>query len=457
MAMTLDDFTSHDSVSDRLSEAGHPPSVARRLARRFGHAAEPIEDRATSREAVGFFVPGRIEVLGKHSDYAGGSSLTCATSRGFCMVAAPDPSNILTLVNADTGDVARIDLDAPVPASTSHWSTYPRTVVRRMTNDLRTIMPSASLVGGTVVFSSTLPQAAGMSSSSAMVVAFFMAFLAMSRGTDRSAYERYLSSRSALAAYLAAMESGRAFGPFSAEKGVGTEGGSEDHTAILCAAPDVLRRFSYDPVRLLETVPLSDRWRFVVGVSGVAAEKAGSAQAAYNSASRLATEATRRWNEQTGCTARHLGAVMREEGFSMARFRAVMRAASDDPEPLIQRAEHFYVENQVVLPAAMEALGKQDWTTFGELVEQSQVAAATLLGNQVPETNHLAESAQRLGAIAASSFGAGFGGAVWALVPKNDVDVFKPAWRNAYAARFPRRDESAYFFVERPGPAAFQL
>jgi galactokinase len=149
--------------------------------------------------------------------------------------------------------------------------------------------------------------------------------------------------------------------------------------------------------------------------------------------------------------------MMREQGFSLTRFRAVMRAALSEPEPLIQRAEHFHVENQVVLPAAMGALSELDWTTFGELVDESQEAAATLLGNQVPETNHLAESARRLGAVAASSFGAGFGGAVWALVLQKEVDAFQAAWRGAYAARFPDRAESARFFVERPGPAAFQL
>lgn len=457
MAMTHHDFTSRDSVSDRLIEAGHPISVARRLARRFGRAAEPIADRAASRDAVGFFVPGRIEVLGKHTDYAGGSSLTCATSRGFCMVAVPHTSDSLTILNADTGDTAAINLNAPAPASAPHWSAYPRAVVRRVAHDLGTSTVSTSLVGGTMAFSSTLPQAAGMSSSSAMVVAVFLALRAMGQLSGQPVLEQHLSSRPELAAYLAAVESGRAFGPFSAEEGVGTEGGSEDHTAILCAAPDALRHFSYDPVHLMDTAPLPDRWRFVIGVSGVTAEKTGAAQAAYNSASRLAAEAARHWRQETGSSARHLGGMMREQGFSLTRFRAVMRAALSEPEPLIQRAEHFHVENQVVLPAAMGALSELDWTTFGELVDESQEAAATLLGNQVPETNHLAESARRLGAVAASSFGAGFGGAVWALVLQKEVDAFQAAWRGAYAARFPDRAESARFFVERPGPAAFQL
>jgi len=41
--------------------------------------------------AVRYWVPGRIEVLGKHTDYAGGRSLLCAIERGFCFAAIPRP------------------------------------------------------------------------------------------------------------------------------------------------------------------------------------------------------------------------------------------------------------------------------------------------------------------------------------------------------------------------------
>ena len=44
--------------------------------------------RAGGPQPAAFFVPGRIEVLGKHTDYAGGRSLLCAAEQGFCLVAA---------------------------------------------------------------------------------------------------------------------------------------------------------------------------------------------------------------------------------------------------------------------------------------------------------------------------------------------------------------------------------
>ena len=58
---------------------------------------------------------------------------------------------------------------------------------------------------------------------------------------------------------------------------------------------------------------------------------------------------------------------------------------------------------------------------FGDLVDRSQQLAERRLGNQVPETIELARSARELGARAASAFGAGFGGSVWALVSRADA------------------------------------
>ena len=65
----------------------------------------------------GWLVPGRIEFLGKHTDYAGGRSLICATEQGFCFLARPLPEGVLRLVIAATGERAELSLasDLPIP------------------------------------------------------------------------------------------------------------------------------------------------------------------------------------------------------------------------------------------------------------------------------------------------------------------------------------------------------
>ena len=92
---------------------------------------------------------------------------------------------------------------------------------------------------------------------------------------------------------------------------------------------------------------------------------------------------------------------------------------------------------------------------FGRLVDRSQQLTTTLLGNQVAETVALAKSARQQGAVAASAFGAGFGGSVWALVKRTELTGFLAAWQAEYAAAFPHRRGD--FFATDAGAAAFEL
>ena len=69
----------------------------------------------------------------------------------------------------------------------------------------------------------------------------------------------------------------------------------------------------------------------------------------------------------------------------------------------------------------------------------------------------LARTARKLGAAAASAFGAGFGGAVWALVASAAADEFLRDWANSYAESLPERAGGAEFLLTAAGPAAFEL
>jgi len=95
--------------------------------------------------------------------------------------------------------------------------------------------------------------------------------------------------------------------------------------------------------------------------------------------------------------------------------------------------------------------------SFGTLVDRSQRLAETGLGNQVRETIALVRSARGLGAAAASAFGAGFGGSVWALVASNEADEFLERWAIEYRREFPERTAGATFFTTRPGAATSEV
>jgi galactokinase len=118
---------------------------------------------------------------------------------------------------------------------------------------------------------------------------------------------------------------------------------------------------------------------------------------------------------------------------------------------LLERLNHFVIENvniQSKLPDRLDATTLQ---IFGNLARRSHLAAARLLKNQTPETNDLVKTARRFGAYAASSFGAGFGGSVWALIDAHAADQFISNWSDTYRRRFPIPAEHAEFFSMRPG------
>src|SRR6266536_3313677 len=121
--------------------------------------------------AMRWFVPGRIEVLGKHTDYAGGRSLLCAVERGFHVVARPRSDRVVRITDAILGAEASLILseDQEVPEGGS-WTAYPASVVRRIARNF-----PGDLRGADVAFASDLPGSAGLSSSSALVVAIFTA------------------------------------------------------------------------------------------------------------------------------------------------------------------------------------------------------------------------------------------------------------------------------------------
>jgi galactokinase len=109
------------------------------------------------------------------------------------------------------------------------------------------------------------------------------------------------------------------------------------------------------------------------------------------------------------------------------------------------------------VPGAADALRDGDLGRFGALVDRSQQAVEEWLGNQVPETVSLARDARRLGAVAASAFGAGFGGSVWALVAAGDCGGFTREWRASYERQHPSAAARAVFIDTGAGPSAFRL
>ena len=438
-----------------LQASGLSARAASAKASLFTRAIHALPADASSAPPMAFFVPGRIEVLGKHTDYGGGRSLLCAVEQGFCVVGRPRADRAVRVFDASTGDRADCELNPDIQPRRNHWSNYPATVARRIARNF----PDASL-GADIAFVSDLPPASGMSSSSAFMIGVFLALAAVNDLSASPVYLAAIANAEALAGYLATIENGRSFGVLNGDRGVGTFGGSEDHTAILCCRPGTLRQYRFAPVSLEREVPMPAGHVFVVAFSGVVAEKTGAALDTYNRASRSAARVLEIWQQASGRAEATLeAAVTAEPGAADDIRRAIARAHDDEfgADRLTSRFDQFVLESGSIIPAAGDALVAGDLVRFGQLVDRSQDAVERWLGNQVPETIDLARSARELGAAAASAFGAGFGGSVWALVREGDSRRFSADWEHAYRQRHPAAADRAVFFETGAGPAAMRI
>ncbi len=481
VARPLAELLDPERTTARLADVGHSAETAAAFASLIALAARALRDDGVpaDRPVHAFVAPGRIEVLGKHTDYAGGRSLLAAIERGICVVAAARTDDRVIVIDAMDRDRAEFVLSPDLEPRAGSWANYPMTVARRIARNF----PEAT-TGADIAFASNLVRASGMSSSAALVTAVFLALAAVNRLGATERYRAAIRSPEELAEYISAVENGGGHPGLPGDRGVGTDGGSEDHTAILCCRPGHLAQASFRPVRLERSVALPGGLTFIVAFCSVHAEKTGAAMARYNRAAELTRIATEIWRAGTGRHDPHLAAAL-ESGTGGAlepapgpgpesgpnavsgaapdaldRLRALLERATHPratAAELIARVEQFAEESRLLIPAAADALSRGDVAAFGDLVDRSQHLAETRLGNQIEETIILARAARELGAAAASAFGAGFGGSVWALVEGGAAPEFIERWRARYLERFPEHAEGFVAFATRPAPAAVRV
>lgn len=454
--MKLAELQDREGLRGRLQARGLGKKAAAAKADLFGRAARALAAKgvAASTAINAFFVPGRIEVLGKHTDYAGGRSLVTAVEQGFCVVAAPRAEARIAVQAVELAEDVVFDLTPELVARHGHWSNYPMTVARRLARNF------GIRSGADMAFVSDLPAAAGMSSSSAMIVATYLVLAAVNELAAQPLFQRYLPDALSLAAYLGTVENGQTFGGLQGDQGVGTFGGSEDHTAMLCSQAGRVGQFAYCPARFERYIDVPPGHLFAVGFSGVVAEKTGAAQELYNRASQQARAAVQAWQQATGCSEVYLADILARGPEAVEQLRQILAQVKGGPfsgAELIRRVEHFIAENEELVIPAGDALAAVDLERFGRLVDRSQELTESLLGNQVPQTVALARLARQQGAVAASAFGAGFGGSVWALVREAEADCFLQRWAARYGATFSQEARRAQFFLTQAGPAAFGL
>ncbi|NIN71721.1 MAG: galactokinase [Gemmatimonadetes bacterium] len=339
--------------------------------------------------------PGRVNLMGDHIDYNGLSVLPMALQRRVSVLYRERDDASVCIASTAEGCTARdFKLMRKIkPYQTGDWGNYAKAAAQGLVERFEIHR------GFDAVVHSDIPVAAGLSSSSALVVAFALAVL---HANDHDEVERL-----ELAELLA-----------EAEHYVGTRGGGMDQAICLAARRQSASRIDFNPLRLTAH-PIAPEWNFIIAFSLVQAQKSGAARKTYNTRTRECRDALTRVTEALGIAEKvdSYPALMRGR-----RVRDLLKAAESALDELpMRRFRHVVTEAERVRKAE-EALAAYDLRGFGRLMKASHASLLDDFEVSSPELDELVEIATRAGAAGARLTGAGLGGCVVALCPQHRVD-----------------------------------
>lgn len=446
---------------------GDVSELKRAFCATFGPGEEPGVCRA----------PGRVNLIGEHTDYNGLPVLPMTIDEDIRIAFRMRKDGVVRIQDTDAAFPVREFQNEPklTPSDAGSWENYCKAAVQGLNEHFNV----RRCPGMDLLVSGTVPISAGLSSSSALVVACALAYLHVLGEPDMP--------RLKLATLLA-----------EAEHFVGTKGGGMDQAIILLGGENRACKIDFSPLHV-EQVPLPADYAIVVCNSLVKAEKTGDALHRYNAGPRLCQlicaivakrvreefdESIRLprlaalWKghlcltdgEVTGLFAEifskettTLNEAARILGITSQEVRD--RWLGDLKEPrsgfaLKKRARHQLTEYQRV-EAARDALLAGDAETLGHLMNASHTSCAEDFEISCPELDALVKIAREAGAVGARLTGAGFGGCTVNLVPADRLDAFRTAVQERYYGGYLEDRNLSHsggaIFVARAGAAAGYL
>lgn len=372
--------------------------------------------------------PGRVNLIGEHIDYAGLPVFPMALQREVRIALRPrEDSLVLAATTEPSYAPCHFEIGSEIePYEDGDWGNYLKAAAQGMVRDYGLER------GFDAVIESTVPVAAGLSSSSALVIASALA-LAGSNDFEVDSIE--------LAELMA-----------ESEQYVGMRGGGMDQAISAGATRGCAARVDFAPLRL-ETVPVPDDWRFVVAHSLVQAHKSGGAREGYNRRRAETEEALDRVVgklELPGSEIRSYRDLL--ERVSGPEAMAAAGACLDGD--LLKRFRHVITEGARVIRAEVAMRGRS-LTGFGILMNGSHASLAEDYEVSIPELDDLVAIARDAGAVGARLTGAGMGGCIVALCSDETVGEVLTAIRDDYYAARNRIDDlDDHLFVAKPSQGA---
>jgi len=367
-----------------------------------------IESAPGSAPSLRVRAPGRVNLIGDHTDYNGLPVLPMAIQKAVSVeFSVRGDGRVIARTDDPSDPPASFRLDRPrLPHPSGDWRNYIHAASLVLEESVD--RPPDALLGIDAYVTGDIPLAAGLSSSSALVVAAGMALL---RANGVEVDPVLLSERCA-----------------RAERYVGTQGGGMDQTTSIMGQEGCALRIDFDPIRV-RPLPIPESWCFVVAHSGERAEKSGGSQALYN-------ERVEACRSALASVRRALAAGRGPGGSDFARdYRTLVprvdRELWDWSLGLLQGMErdcfrHTVSEAQRVIEAE-RMLEQEDAQAFGRLMSASHESLASHYRVSTPRLDALVGAAFGAGALGARLTGAGLGGCVVALALEPHVGAVESA------------------------------
>jgi galactokinase len=357
--------------------------------------ADAFPDAGEASESSIVRAPGRVNLIGEHTDYNEGLVLPAAIDLEVRIARRPRSDRRVRIALAATGEVATFDLDRIGPA-TGVWLDYVAGTALEMT------AAGLPTVGFDGVLASTVPQASGLSSSAALELAAAWALSPTTGpGTDpltlaqlaQRAENQYVGVQCGL------------MDQFASANGVAG-------AAVMLDCRSLAHR----------SVPIPDDLVLVVAHTGMPR-----------------TLGTSEYNARRADCERAVAAIaVREPTVRALRDvdRPMLTRWRDLLDPVAyRRAEHIVDENARVV-ATEVALGAGDLDELDRLFTASHVSLRDLFEVSSPELDAMAEIAWRTpGVVASRMTGAGFGGCTVSLVRPDAVEAFRSRVEREYQPR----------------------
>lgn len=366
--------------------------------------------------------PGRVNLIGEHTDYSGLPVLPIAIDRALLVAVAPDDSGVVEVRSAACEPAARLARNAPDEGVAAPWHGY----LSGALTELAALAPGR---GAQVLVTGDLPTGGGLSSSSALTVGVIAA-LAAAWGAELSPEE---------VARLAT----------TAERHVGVETGGMDQQVIALARAGHALRIDFLPPAARH-VPIPEGLSFVVAFSGQEATKGGAARDAYNERVVGTRAAAVLLAHQLGFEIEDdpplLGHVAdvevvdvlvdelpekapardaaRTAGIDVARLTTLTNAEFDPALKLsIRRVARHVLSEAARVDAAESALAAGNLKAFGTLLNESHASLRDDLRCSTQALDKVCAAMRKAGAVGARLTGAGFGGYAVAAVPAGKDDA----------------------------------